>query len=176
MIIMKRIHLAVAACSMLAVAATVVAMNPESSAMGSGQPSFAWHSFNEAMAQARNAKKLVLLDVYTDWCGYCKKMDREVYADSAVGAFIGERYVASKMNPEKSGTITYKGESYTQREFAQALGINGYPATVFFNTDGEIITVVPGYLPARDFGPLLRFIADGHYKTTSWEEFRKEDS
>lgn len=157
-------------------ALTIIAMSPDTTAMGAGATSFTWRTISEALDEAPGAKKLILLDVYTDWCGWCKRMDRDSYADSAVGALISERFVPAKMNPEKEGKVTFEGKEFTQREFGSALGINGYPATAFFTSERELITVVSGYFPPKDFHLLLRFLADDHYKTTSFEEFKKSNS
>lgn len=170
---MKRItHVAAA----MAVVAMGIAMNSEATAQEGAGAAFAWRSVSEALTQAPGEEKLILIDVYTDWCGWCKRMDRDTYADSAVGAYIAERFVAAKMNPEKSGTVQYDGREFSQAEFGQALGVNGYPATAFFTPKGELITVVPGYLPAGDFRLLLEFLAEEHYKTQAWDDYKSANS
>ena len=160
----------------MALAAMMMAMNSEATAQGGEGATVAWRSVSEALEQASSSQKLVLVDVYTDWCGWCKRMDRDTYADSSVGAYIAERFVAAKMNPEKEGTVTYDGKEYSQAQFGQALGVNGYPATAFFTANGELITVVPGYLPARDFRLLLQFLAEEHYKNQAWDEYKNANS
>src|SRR5688572_15447498 len=146
-----------AATAALAVAATIIVMSPDIRAKGNGEAAFSWRSINEALSEAPEENKFILLDVYTDWCGWCKRMDRDTYADSAVSAYIAERFVAAKMNPEKAGDVEYDGRTFSQADFGRALGVTGYPATAFFTPKGELITVVPGYFPAKDFHLLLRF-------------------
>jgi thioredoxin-related protein len=172
--VMRRIHTRIAAA--LAVVAMGFVMNTEAQAQSGEGAAFAWRSVSEALEQAPTAEKLILVDVYTDWCGWCKRMDRDTYADSSVGAYIAERFIAAKMNPEKSGTVKYDGKEFSQAEFGQALGVNGYPATAFFTSKGELITVVPGYLPAGDFRLLLQFLADEHYKTQAWDDYKNANS
>src|SRR5689334_11509797 len=91
------------------------------------QETVEWKTISEALDQAPKTNRKIILDVYTDWCGWCKRMDRDTYADGAVAAYMQEHYIASKMNPEKSGNLTYDGKEFSQQEFGQALGINGYP-------------------------------------------------
>src|SRR5688572_29614585 len=170
------IHLAAAFGFALITTVSIIVMSPDTTAMGAGEASFKWRTINEALDEAPEAKKLILLDVYTDWCGWCKRMDRDSYADSSVGAFISERFVPAKMNPEKEGTVKFDGKDFTQAEFGRALGITGYPATAFFTADRELITVVSGYYPPKDFHLLLRFLADEHYKTVSFEDSKKANS
>jgi thioredoxin-related protein len=132
-----------------------------------------WKSVPEALEAAPKENKKIVLDVYTDWCGWCKRMDRDTYADSAVAAYMADHYVASKMNPEKAGELTFDNRKFTQAEFGAALEIRGYPATAFFNEKGELLTVVAGYLGPKDFLRILKFFGEDAYKTTSWEEFAK---
>lgn len=172
--VMKRIHTRIAAG--LALAAMMIAMDTEATAQSTEGEAFAWESVSTALEQAPVREKLILVDVYTDWCGWCKRMDRDTYADSAVGAYIAERFIAAKMNPEKQGTVRYDGRDFSQAEFGQALGVTGYPATAFFTSKGELITVVPGYLPAGDFRLLLEFLAEDHYKTQAFDDFKRAKS
>jgi thioredoxin-related protein len=133
-----------------------------------------WKSITQALDAAPKQGKLIVLDVYTDWCGWCKRMDRDTYADSGVAQYLNSRFVASKMNPEKEGKLTYDGKEYSQGDFAQALNIHGYPATVFFNEKGEVLTVVPGYIGAKDFLPMLKYFGDGVYtKGIKYEDYIK---
>lgn len=132
-----------------------------------------WKKIGQALEDAPKQEKLILLDVYTDWCGWCKRMDRDTYADSTVVKYLGEKYISSKMNPEKQGELLYRGKKVTQREFGQALGINSYPSTAFFNEKGELLTVVPGYIGAKEFINILKFFGEGIYLNTSWEDYSK---
>lgn len=131
----------------------------------------AWQNISQALEDAPKQKKLILLDLYTDWCGWCKRMDKDTYADSTVAAYLGQHYISSKMNPEKDGKVSYKGEEFTQKEFGQALGVNSYPSTAFFNEKGELLTIVPGYIGAKEFLQILKFFGDGAYLNTTWEEY-----
>ncbi len=130
-----------------------------------------WKSFDEGLAEARSTKKKVLLDVYTDWCGWCKRMEVDTYAQGRVASYIGEHYVAVKLNAESSRRLTYRNTSYTEAELASAFGITGYPSTIFLTSHGEPITVFPGYADAAQFAPVLSFIAEDHYLTKSFNDY-----
>jgi len=132
-----------------------------------------WMSISDALSAAPTQNKKIILDVYTDWCGWCKRMDRDVYANSEVVRYLDGHFVASKMNPEKQGSVNYSGTEYSLAEFGQALGIRGYPATAFFNEKGEVLTVVSGYIKAPEFLKILTYFGDNHYLTTTWEEYAK---
>jgi thioredoxin-related protein len=70
--------------------------------------------------------------------------------------------------------VKYDGHDYTLGEFGQALGVNGYPATAFFNEKGEVLTVIPGYMKADEFLRVLKYFGEGHYLTTKWEDYMKQ--
>lgn len=134
---------------------------------------FEWKNVNEALESAPKQNRKIILDVYTDWCGWCKRMDRDTYADSSVAAYIGEHYVASKMNPEKEGKVRFRDQDFTQAQFGAAMDIKGYPATAFFNEKGELLTVVGGYMGPKDFLRVLKFFGEDAHTKMSWEEYQK---
>lgn len=137
---------------------------------------FEWKNVNDALEAAPKQNKKIILDVYTDWCGWCKRMDKDTYADSAVSAYISEHYIASKMNPEKEGTVKFDNREFSQAQFGAAMEIKGYPATAFFNEKGELLTVVGGYIKAKEFLMILKFFGEDIYKTTSWDDYMKANS
>jgi len=130
-----------------------------------------WKSFDVANQLSQQQGKRILVDVYTNWCSWCKKMDKEVYTDPTVSAVIQSQFIAVKLSAEAGTLLTYQGKQLTEAQFAKALGISGYPTTVFFEADGKPITVVPGFIPADNFANILRFIGEGHYHSTSFETF-----
>jgi len=131
----------------------------------------AWRSFDKGLAEAKKADKKVLVDVYTDWCGWCKKMDKVVYSDTQVTNYLLHQFVLVRLNAESQNQVHYKGKTYTEAELAMGFRVTGYPTTLFFKPDGEHITTLPGYLGADDFMNVATFIGDDHYKTMKWEEY-----
>jgi len=130
-----------------------------------------WTTPASAFTDASSARKKIILDVYTDWCGWCKRMDRDTYADSAIASYMEEHYLAAKMNPEREGSLTYSGQQVSHADFARGLGVRGYPATAFFNEKGELLTMIPGYMKPKEFMLVLRFFAEDIYLTKKWEEY-----
>jgi thiol:disulfide interchange protein len=107
--------------------------------------------YDKALAAAKSAKKIVMLDLYTDWCGWCKKLDKDVYANADVKAKLTKDFVTLKINPEKSK----KG-----MELARNFGTRGYPHIVFVDADGKKISEVTGYIPADKFGEKLASLTE----------------
>lgn len=104
------------------------------------------HDYDKALAAAKASNKLVLLDMYTDWCGWCKKLDRDVYSNADVQAKIAKSFIPLKLNPEK----VQKGA-----ELAGSFGLRGYPYIAFLKPDGTKLSSIEGYLPADQFGSAL---------------------
>lgn len=119
-----------------------------------------WYSFDEGIALAQQTNKKVLIDVYTDWCTWCKKMDKDVYTNPDVKAVLQSYFVAVKLNAESSRELTYKGRRLTEMTIARAMGVNGYPTTVFLYSNAEPLTKVAGYIESEDFVKLLRSVAE----------------
>lgn len=130
-----------------------------------------WMNFNDAVVKANKENKHILVDFYTDWCGWCKKLDSEVYSKNEIINFLSDNFVAVKLNPEKEGEVTFQGKKYKYSEFAQAAGVTGYPATGFFAPNSDFLQVVPGYIPAEQFISLLKYFDDEKYKLLGFQDY-----
>jgi thioredoxin-related protein len=133
-----------------------------------------WTNLEKAVAKAADQKKPILLDVYTDWCGWCKKMDREVFVDPAVAAVLTSRFALAKVNGESKEAITFKGQKTDGVGIAMGFGVKGYPSIIFLDANGEMITMIPGFLNAEQFLPVTLFIADRAYEKMEWEAYLAE--
>ena len=122
----------------------------------------AWRSWDAGLREAGASGRPVLVDVYTDWCGWCKRMDRDVYSRADVQAYLARKFVIVKLNAESNDPARYEGRDYTSRTLAARFGVTGYPTTMFLSAKGAHLGNVPGYSPPDDFLLLLRFIGDGH--------------
>ena len=97
--------------------------------------------FEEVLSKAQKENKLIMLDGYTDWCGYCKKMDREVFADKETGDFLNANFINVKMNMEKG-----EGPAIAKRYF-----IKGFPTFVVLEPNGQVRHRIVGYKPKQTF-------------------------
>src|SRR5215510_179475 len=91
-----------------------------------------WRAFNAGFDEAKKNNKKIILDVYTDWCGWCKRLDKDTYGNEKVMEYLNQEYVVIKLNAESDSKLTYKDKSYTEASIAQAFGITGYPTIIFF--------------------------------------------
>ncbi len=134
---------------------------------------FSYTDFENALEKAKTGNKRVIVDIYTDWCGWCKKMDVDVYGNSEIKKIIDENFVFVKLDAECNDKLSYNGKQYTEQELAAYFEASGYPTTVFLEPDGKLIEFkydkfvmknIPGYFKAGEFRKILNFIKDGKYK------------
>lgn len=132
-----------------------------------------WLNFNDAVKVSEKSNKKLLVDVYTDWCSWCKKMDSNVYANEKVLEYLNKNFVVVKLNAEGKTTVNFKDTIYSAAEFSQGMGVTGYPATLFFTANGNLITLLPGYVEAPMFLNVLRYISESRYEKESFDTFLK---
>lgn len=118
-----------------------------------------WYSWNEGYVKAKADNKILLVDIYTDWCGWCKKMDRDTYAKQEVIDVLNKHFIVVKFNPEirnvvydVDGTKLSPGQLYSNLVQGQS---TGYPTTVFLFTKEKRVYLQAGYQNAENFIKLL---------------------
>jgi thioredoxin-related protein len=135
--------------------------------------SLAQNSFEDALKKAKSEDKRVIVDVYTDWCGWCKKMDAEAYSNKEIKKIVEDNFIFVKLNAEGTSKIKYNGKDYTETELATYFEVTGYPTTIFLEPDGKLIEFkydsmtmksVPGYFKTDEFKKILNYFKDGKYK------------
>lgn len=109
------------------------------------QTNFRSITFSEAVAAAKQEKKLVFIDFYTDWCGPCKKMAREVFPQKKVGDFMNEKFVSIKLNAEKEG-----------KDLAARFGVQAYPTFIVLNANEKVQMELKGAMDGDTFVAKLK--------------------
>jgi thiol-disulfide isomerase/thioredoxin len=109
-------------------------------ARGAGEaPPVEWLTdFEAAVKEATNRKTLIVADFYTDWCGWCKKMDQTTFSNPAVVKLLKD-YVPLKVNAEK------------QKPLAQRYRITGYPTVAVIHPEKVLVGLLRGYKGPDDF-------------------------
>lgn len=130
-------------------------------------------SFEETLKLANKDKKKVIINVYADWCSWCRKMEKDTYPDPEVQKELKRNFYLYRLNGESKEVIEYDGRKWTKAELTAAFGIRGFPATIFLHSNSKPITVLPGYVDAKTFANILKFIGDDLYTKMTFEEFMK---
>jgi thioredoxin-related protein len=116
-----------------------------------------WLTLEEAQELSAKDPKKIFVDVYTDWCGYCKKMDKETYRDTSVVNYINKNYYAVKLNAESTKKITYKGKKLTYEDIAfNVYNVKVYPTTVLLDSNYGNAMSAEGYLGVEDVKAFLK--------------------
>jgi thioredoxin-related protein len=135
-----------------------------------------WMSLDQAFAAIKKEPRKILIDVYTDWCGWCKVMDKNTFTDDKVADFVNKKYYAVKLNAEQAGQITIGEKSYTYPQIASDLmqGKMSYPTIVYLDEKFNMIQPIPGYQDAKVFHQVITFLGDNYYKKVDFEKFKSD--
>ena len=116
------------------------------------QESIQWMRFEEAIAANAKSPKMILVDVYTDWCGWCKKMDKDTFTDPRVVAHFKKNFYAVKLNAEDTKrSFPFMGKTFTEAEMAASMRVNSYPNFVVIEPGLQNIAQLPGYREPEAF-------------------------
>ena len=141
-----------------------------------------WMTLEEAEAACAKKPRKIFIDVYTDWCGWCKKMDKSTFADSLVKAYAKEKFYAVKLNAEDKNSIIFKNKVFKYNPQMQAndlavMLLNGqmsYPTIAYLDEKLTPIQTMGGYVDAKQFNMLLHYFGENAYKKKkSLDEFSK---
>jgi len=141
--------------------------------------SIKWLTITEAEQLSKKDPKKIIVDVYTDWCGWCKRLDATTYKDPKVVDYINKNFYAVKFNAESKEAIEFQGKSYAYDAGRRVNALStilmgnstGYPTTTFLNEKMEVISVIPGYQQAPMMSNILTYFAENHYIKTDWNTF-----
>lgn len=148
-----------------------------------------WISLKEALEKNETNPKPIILDFYTDWCGWCKHMMKTTYADPGLAAYINNFFYAAKFDAEGKDTIEYLGQKYlptstsprTPHSLAVKLlqGRLSYPSTIFLNgynkekKEFSMNMLAAGYIETRKFEPMLIFSLENAFRNSNYDDFRQ---
>jgi thioredoxin-related protein len=142
-----------------------------------------WMTWDEAIAANKKVPKKMFVDCYTDWCGWCKRMDASTFIDPKVAEVMNKHFYAVKFDAEQRENVVFNGHTFKfiesngrgVHELAYALldGQLGYPSFVFLDEKQARIAVSPGYKTAEQMIPELQWAGEGHFTKVSLDDFKK---
>jgi thioredoxin-related protein len=152
-----------------------------------GQSVFAqvkWMSWEEMLIASKKEPRKVFVDVYTNWCHWCKKMDAHTFRDPAVAEYLNQHFYCVRFNAETPETLYFKGKAYYfnksagHHELAARILNNrmSYPSMVFLDEDLQVIQPIPGFKKPEDFQIIISYFATGHYMKTPWAVYKSKFS
>ena len=142
-----------------------------------------WYSFEDAYNLNKKKPKKMFIDVFTEWCGWCKKMDAETFTNPVIAKYMNDNFYCVKFDAERKDTIVIDGQTFvnpnpdnkrsTHKLAVELLrGKMSYPSYVFLNEKGQMLTVVAGYQQATEFEGVLSYFGTDAYLKSTWEEYR----
>ena len=145
------------------------------------EASVKWYTAEEAYALNQKEPRKFFFDLYTHWCGWCKKMDATTFGNLIVAEYLNKTYYPVKFNAEITDTVYFRDKAYpyvsagrrgyNQLAFDLADGRLSYPTIVFLDEQANTIQAVPGYRDAEELDRILKYFGENHYRTTDWATF-----
>lgn len=149
-----------------------------------------WITMDEALAAQKKNPKKIVIDVYADWCGPCKMMDRNTFTNKGVIDYINKNFYAVKFDAEGDEVVNLDGKTFENKgnsknstsrrksthDFVMALKVRGYPSMAYFNEEAELIQVIPGYHTPQQLEVYLKMIGSDQYKditdAKAWQDYK----
>jgi len=142
-----------------------------------------WMSLEQALEKSKTEKRKIFVDMYTDWCGWCKHMDSTTFVSAPVAKYLNEHFYPVKFNAEQENDIVFKDKTYKFKKNGSrgyhelaALWLNNrlsFPTVVFLDENQQLIQPVPGYQDAIKMEAIINYFGSDSHKKTPWESYEK---
>lgn len=148
-----------------------------------------WMTFQEAVEKSKIEKRKIFIDVFTDWCGWCKVMDKNTFPDPIIAKLLNEKFYPVKLDAEQTADVVFRGTTFKfipqgnsgYHQLAAALLNNqmSYPNFVFLDEEFRIIPIypgsssLPGYKKPEEFHSFVSFVAGDFYRKASIQDYQK---
>lgn len=149
--------------------------------ISAAQEKVKWYSIEEAIQLASQEPRVLVIDVYTDWCGWCKRMDKETFSDPAVAEVMNKHFYPVKLDAEGKediviGDKTFKFVDNGRRGYHEIAAVVtkgrlSYPTISYVDDQGRVLEAAPGYKTADQFKVYLAYYSDDAYKTQTFQDF-----
>lgn len=137
-----------------------------------------WVSLDQALALQKKEPRKIIMDVYTNWCGPCKMLDKNTFQNKDVAAYVNKHYYAVKFNAEGNDVIKYDGKTFSNPNFnadlvnkrngvhdlTMYLKVSAYPTIVFFNEESQVLTPLKGYQNPQQLELYLKLFKNNDHK------------
>ncbi|MDZ4724078.1 MAG: thioredoxin fold domain-containing protein [candidate division Zixibacteria bacterium] len=126
-----------------------------------------WLPYDVGYSYAKAEKKHLFIDFTAVWCGWCKKMDKETFQDTAVIRAVNENFIPVKVWGDTDSLLEFDGYKITQKDLAHTeFGVDGYPAFWFQSHEGRKVGPLPGYRDSATMLKVFDYVKEYKYDTT----------
>ncbi len=158
---------------------TLSSCNAQTSSVDHAGQKIKWMSFTQAVEANKKQPKKIFIDIYTGWCGWCKKMDASTFMNDTVAGYMNEKFYAVKLDAETKDTITFNDHQfffmpeYKANSLALSL-LNGkmsYPTFVIMDEKVQLLSPVPGFQTVPQLMPVLKYFGENIYLSQNWADY-----
>lgn len=143
-----------------------------------------WITFDEAYIKCKKNPRPIMIDVYTTWCGPCKMMSNQTFSNPQIAKYINDNFYAVKFDAETKDSVKFDKYVFVSsdnsnpkapHQFAASILDNqlAYPSIVFLNNQIQRLDILKGFMPPKNFEPILNYYGSGDYQKVKWEEYEK---
>lgn len=142
-----------------------------------------WLTWEEAQAKNSKEPRKLIVDVYTNWCGWCKKMDKATFEEPEISKYINQNYYPVKFDAETKEDITFNNRvfkyvrsgtsGYNELAVEITFGKLTYPTIVFLDENLNVIQPIPGYKDPMSLDKIMKYFAEDYYKTMPWKKYEE---
>lgn len=142
-----------------------------------------WLTIEEAQERSKTEPRKIFVKVVTDWCTWCKKMDKSTFKKDKIAEYLNTNYYPVKFDAEQREDLVYDGKVYKYikmgkkgyHEFAQSIlkGMLSFPSIVFIDEEFEVIQPIEGYRGPKEFSMIISYFAGEYYKSIPWRSYSR---
>ena len=147
----------------------------------SGNEKVQWLQLHEVTAKLKDKDKPILIDLYTDWCYWCKVMDKKTYNNKKVIEYINEHFYSARINAETKDILNWKDKTYNYNDTYHinnfslfvTYGRASFPTTVIIADQNSAPIPIAGFMEPKELERILKYFGEGAYKTMNFPQFEK---
>jgi thioredoxin-related protein len=147
--------------------------------------SLKWYTWTEAAELNKTQPKKLLVDIYTDWCGWCKVMDKQTFTNDTIINYLNQHFYCVKLDAEMRDSILFNNQKFVYLNREQSGSRNGihtlayalldgqmsFPSIVYLTENFERVVISPGYKTPEKLLPELKYTAEEAYKNKTFQAF-----
>lgn len=150
----------------------------------SGNAEVKWYTFEEAVELQKQNPKKIFIDVYTKWCGPCKKLSKYTFKDPVIVDLLNNYFYPVRFDAEGYDTVKFNNVTFVNdssiltrsgsvHPFAYSItdGKLMYPTMIFLNQDIKRIGMVQSFLEPDDMEAYLKYYSEDKYKSLDFSKF-----